>query len=78
MGTLTPIAASAMASRWDQTNDTPTRHGLLLPVMVLLGIVIAIELMSLVLVIQGHVTQAEIRERIRAATPVTTRVATRL
>ena len=77
MGTLTS-PTSPLHGRWNRINDTPRGHGLLVPALVLLAIVIGIELMSLVLVIQGHVAQAEIRERIRAATPVTMAVASRL
>lgn len=77
MGTVTSMPG-ASPERWHRANNTPVGNALLVPALVLLAIVIGIELMSLVLVIQGHVAQAEIRERIRAATPVTTTVAARL
>ena len=69
MTTLTH-SGNGVADRWSQANDTPTGNALLVPVLVLLAIVIAIELMSLVLVIQGHMVEAGLRERIRASTPV--------
>jgi len=75
MGTLTSTT-SGVSDRWSQTNDTPAGSGLLVPAVVLLAIVIAIELMSLVLVIQGHVAQAQVRERVRATSQVTAAVAT--
>ena len=77
MSTLTN-ATLRVPDRWSQANDTPTGNRLLIPALVLLAIVIAIELMSLVLVIQGHVVEAQVRERVRASSPVTTTIASRL
>jgi len=74
MGTQTSTSSEA-SDRWSQANDTPAGNGLLVPALVLLAIVIAIELMSLVLVIQGHVAQAQVRERVRATSHVTAAVA---
>ena len=77
MGTAT-LAAKPVRSRWNRASDTPRVIGLMVPALALLAPVIAVELMGLVMVIQGHVVEAGIRERIRASTPVTTSVAGRL
>ena len=43
--------------------------GLLVMVLVLLGVVIAIEILALAMVARTHVAQAQMRERLRAANP---------
>jgi hypothetical protein len=77
MGTAT-LAAKPVRSRWNRANDTSRGIGLMVPALALLAPVIAVELMGLVMVIQGHVVEAGICERIRASTPVTASVAGRL
>ena len=64
---------SAGPVAWRQPRASSHATGLLVMVMVLLGIVIAIEIMALSLVARGQVAQAQVRERLRAANPLLAR-----